>query len=953
MFSDQTLTVLSPDPLTRHYFCSNKFSSTETRVNLFLMTAFLLLVVFSLVGTLQYERPSQWFYNGIDKSDSFEQILVAHFLLYNYLVPISLYVTLEFVKFFGTISVVDDKKMRTPVWHTITQYPTERITADGKQSDALHSMSSVRKAKSIEGPKCNSSDLNEELGQVEVLFSDKTGTLTENKMLFMACSIRGNLYRSIRERLYLQPAHMYHAAIPDVAHKLAQISANRHVFLTPTSARADANKPHSERREKPFDHQMVPELSRLKLVDNLSKEEQVCQFFICLCLCSTITLNETVPLTDCMPDKSEYDFQSASPDEESLISAAHLYGISMCKSNDRECYIVIERSRGLPDYHHPANEQALHQGGGRFKALVDTELSNSKFIVRKFERLLVFEFNSLRKRMSVIYRDCDNNIILMVTKGSEELLDCVDMKHLDKKGEAAINGTLAHFEAFAKSGLRTLLVAMKQISQEEYTRINEGMKEACLSIQNRDSLLESLYKRVEAGLHLIGTTAVEDTLQDGVPETIAHLREAGIKVWLLTGDKVETATSVAYLCKLLERDMVLLHLVRQQNAQVCQELLGTFREQVDHAKQMHSDLDNPKERSSTKEFALVADGRSLYYAMKYAKSELSEICKRCTCVLGCRLSPLQKAEVVDMIKQSAEAPITAAIGDGANDVSMIQEAHVGIGVCGKEGRQAVNCSDFAINRFYMLNRLLFVHGHLFYNRTANLIHYFFYKNILFILPQFLYSFYSLSSAQSLYHPILLIGYNLFFTSLPILVYGLNEVHIPEAVLEAYPALYMMNRHSSLLHFGVFLKWLLLGAIQALIGFYIILYNWGSHTPYLESGKMAGTNGFSVMLYFVLILTATFRLYFMSKSFSFYLNLSAIISILSLPLFFYGYSLVDWSFFMNDNTFYGQFLESLQSRMFWIAVVLTTSATILPDLLWYIRCRMIYLRKLNSVMSPNK
>lgn len=917
----------------------NKFSSTESRVNIFLLAAFLLLVMFSLAGAIQYERPTQWFFIGIDKTDSFEQILVAHFLLYNYLVPISLYVTLEFVKFFGTISVVEDKKMRTSVWHTITQYPNERRNADGKHpSEALSSLSSVKKAISIEGPKCNSSDLNEELGQVEVLFSDKTGTLTENKMLFMACSISGSLYRSIRDQLYLQPAHMYQATIPNVAHKLAQMTTNRHVYLTPASA----TKHHPEKREKPFDHQVVPDLNKLELVDSLARKEQVCQFFICLCLCSTITLNETVPLTDCMPDKNEYDFQSASPDEESLISAAHLYGISMCKCNDRECYIVIERSKSQHDQHHNTEKAAIQHGGGKFKALVDTKLSTSKFIVRKFERLLVFEFNSTRKRMSVIYRDCDNNIILMVTKGSEELLDCVDLRHLDPKGEAAINATLAHFEAFAKSGLRTLLVAMKQISQEEYSHINKGMKEACLSIQNRDYLLESLYKRVETGLHLIGTTAVEDTLQDGVPETIAHLKEAGIKVWLLTGDKVETAVSVAYLCKLLERDMVLLHLVRQQDAQVCQTLLNSFKEQMNSSA-------NTEEHSRLRRFALVADGRSLYYAMKYAKSDLREICRKCTCVLGCRLSPIQKAEVVDMIKNSAQSPITAAIGDGANDVSMIQEAHVGIGVCGKEGRQAVNCSDFAINRFFMLNRLLFVHGHLFYNRTANLIHYFFYKNILFILPQFLYSFYNLSSAHSLYHPILLIGYNLFFTSLPILLYGLNEVHIPETVLEAYPALYMMNRRSSLLHFGVFLKWLLLGVIQALIGFYILLYNWGSHTPYLESGKMAGANGFSVMLYFVIILTATFRLYFMSKSLSIYLKLSTIASFLALPLFFYGYSLVDWTFLMDDNTFYGQFLESLQSRMFWLAIILTTSATILPDLLMYIRCRIIYLRDLNSVM----
>lgn len=928
----------------------NKFSSTESTVNMFLIIAFLLLSVFSIIGALRYHRPMSWLYIGLEKSDSFDQILVAHFLLYNYLVPISLYVTLEFVKFFGTISVVEDKKMKVNVWQTInnaqssdstsamqTQQPVNKeSTAIGQAperaggGETLASMSSSRKVKVVEGPKCNSSDLNEELGQVEVLFSDKTGTLTENKMCFMACSVYGQLYRSIREQLYLQPAELYKAPIADVAQKMAQVGINRHSFLVPSVAHLRHKEPtqspnkrehqstqpdssmdpdcnhHHHHHQKLFDHRKIPPLNKLKLIDKLEQHERVVEFFTCLCLCSTITLNETSELADCLPDKEfvEYDFQTASPDEESLISAAHLYGITMCKSNDRECYLVINRSAKGAAVPHPHVD-------GRFKAIVETKNSTSKYIVRRFERLLLFEFNSVRKRMSVIYRDCDNNCLLMVTKGSEEMLDCVRMHQLDPKSEQCINVTLAHFEAFAKSGLRTLLVARRVLSKSEFENIASSMKEARLAIQNRDNKLSMVYQQAETNLRLIGTTAVEDTLQEGVPETIASLRAAGIKVWLLTGDKVETAISVAYLCKLLDREMTLFYLVRQQDVQSCQRLLLSYEHQArsirDNApKKGHLSISSAKKKAQTskqktqmsagdheRKFALIADGRSLYYAMKYAKKDLAQLCKQCTCVLGCRLSPLQKAEVVDMIKISDEKPITAAIGDGANDVSMIQEAHVGIGVRGKEGRQAVNCSDFAINRFHMLNRLFFVHGHLFYHRTANTIHYFFYKNILFILPQFLYSFYNLSSAQSLYHPMLLVGFNLFFTSLPILIYGLSEVHIPETVLESYPKLYQLNRGNNQMRLSVFAGWLSLGAIQATIGFYLLLFNWGSHTPFLESGKMAGLNGFSIMLYFVIIFTVTMRLYFISKSHTLYFNLSSLLSCILMPLLFYIYSLFDW------------------------------------------------------------
>ena len=277
--------------------------------------------------------------------------------------------------------------------------------------------------------------------------------------------------------------------------------------------------------------------------------------------------------------------------------------------------------------------------------------------------------------------------------------------------------------------------------------------------------------------------------------------------------------------------------------------------------------------------------------MKYAKSELEYLAKHCQCVLGCRLSPLQKAEVVEMIKSGSDRPITAAIGDGANDVSMIQEAHVGIGISGKEGRQAVNSSDFAINRFYMLGRLFFIHGHLFYHRTANTIHYFFYKNILFIVPQFIYSLYNQSSARSLYHPIMLVSYNLIFTSMPILLYGLSEISISKQLLESYPRLYQINRRNSKMRLSVFITWLAIGAIQASMAFYLMLFNWAGQTPLLGAG-VVGSIGFSTILFFALIYTATLKLYFIAKSHSLSFNLSAILSVAALPGVFYVASLFD-------------------------------------------------------------
>lgn len=895
-----------------------------------------------------------------------------------------------------------------------------------------------RQQREFEKPKCNSSDLNEELGQVEVLFSDKTGTLTENSMRFMACSIGGSVFRSINEQLYQEPAELYRGPMIRVAHRMARVKINRSALIgahgsrdgsvsgrnSPPDASGQQHRADSQRGDKAskaFDHRKLPPADQLKLIDRLDqRHERVVEFFICLCLCSTITINEQTPLADCLPGQIQdnYDYRSASPDEQSLIEAAHAFGITMCKSNDRECFIAIEKPSSAPP---PSDGRAKSKSPSRapkveqqqqqpqpqsqphkFKALLEGKHSTDKYVVRHFERLLEFEFSSLRKRMSVVYRDCDNDCLLMITKGSEEILDCLKIDSAAMENE--IDAILTHFEAFAKSGLRTLFVAKRLLSSAEYELILTELREAKLSIQNRDEMTSAAYWRAENGLTLIGTTAVEDTLQDGVPETIANLKEAGIKIWLLTGDKVETAISVAYLCKLLDRDMILFQLVRQQDMQACQRLLASFEHQLNthlageqnpgpisaqmkgkRGRKSPLDVKSPRtssshcqqrqqqrgpqrsksnsSRSSSSppqsppptpppdslggcKFALVADGRSLHYAMKYAKDELARLCKQCSCVLGCRLSPLQKAEVVDMVKKSEESPITAAIGDGANDVSMIQEAHVGIGISGREGKQAVNCSDFAIGRFQMLNRLLFVHGHLFYHRTANIIHYFFYKNFLFILPQFLYSIYNLSSTESLYHPILLIGFNLFFTSLPILVYGLLEVNIAEHALETCPKFYTSNRANSKLRLSVFFSWMLLATIQALLGFYLIQLM----THLLETGQHDCVNGFAVILYFVIILTATVRLHSLAYSHNFYLNLSSAASCLVLPGILYGYSLMNLQSVISDNSLFGKVQYYLSSPIFWLTIGTTTAVTVLPDLFWFISDRMSHFKWIQTTMS---
>lgn len=148
----------------------------------------------------------------------------------------------------------------------------------------------------------------------------------------------------------------------------------------------------------------------------------------------------------------------------------------------------------------------------------------------------------------------------------------------------------------------------------------------------------------------------------------------------------------------------------------------------DHRGSVVSDADSSSQ--SGKNIALVIDGKTLVYILdKRANLQESflKLSSKCSSVLCCRATPLQKSYIVKIVKEELKMH-TLAIGDGANDVSMIQTADVGIGISGQEGMQAVMASDFAISRFKYLERLLLVHGHWNYDRLARMVLYFFYKN---------------------------------------------------------------------------------------------------------------------------------------------------------------------------------------------------------------------------------
>ncbi|XP_013415921.1 probable phospholipid-transporting ATPase IF [Lingula anatina] len=701
-------------------FKIQKYSKVERAMNTFLICFMILLLLeTSLCLGLRYYTEAQptlqnsWFIrldNHLTARQAIEDFLIFA-VLFNYIIPISLYVTIEVQKFIGSMFFAWDIKMYD----------------DGTEQAA----------------KANTSDLNEELGQVEYLFTDKTGTLTENDMQFRQCSVNGTKYIEVGGLVCEKPD------IPGVQPQpVSTLTSDMEWFFTVLALC------HTVRIEKAADHQ----------------------------------INGIVDF-----DTSDYDFeyQASSPDEKAFVDACRRYGVVY---------------QGVKDEHQEVKVKGK---------------------VHRYKQLHVLEFDATRKRMSTVVQDEQGNIYLLC-KGAESAILC-------NATSGNVTKALQHVNDYAMLGLRTLVISQRKLSEEEYEKFDHELTSARKALENREEKLAEVFNTLESNLKILGATAVEDRLQDGVPETIEALRMAGINVWVLTGDKEETAVNISYSAGHFKPGAQLLRLTQLREWEECSHLIQQHRQAIE---------------SSSKDeetFALVIDGASLSLVIrtetnqdqehKQRGDELHSLCHMCQAVLCCRMSPIQKAQIVQLIKHGKDNPVTAAIGDGANDVSMIQEAHVGLGVMGKEGRQAVRCSDYAFARFRFLMRALFVHGHLYYVRIATLVQYFFYKNVAFITAQVYFAFFSGFSAQSIYDSFFLTFFNITFTSLPILIYGLFEQHIPPDKLMEMPKLYKKIRKNAMLSPGQFIKWNLLGIWHSVVLFFGCIFIFKDGLPLSGDGVM--------------------------------------------------------------------------------------------------------------------
>ncbi|XP_008289590.1 phospholipid-transporting ATPase VD isoform X2 [Stegastes partitus] len=468
--------------------------------------------------------------------------------------------------------------------------------------------------------------------------------------------------------------------------------------------------------------------------------------------------------------------------------------------------------------------------------------------------LHILPFDSNRKRMSVVVRHPLTGQVVVYTKGADSVI--MDLAETPKGEEQALDmyshireQTQKHLDTYAREGLRTLCIAKKGLDEKEYDVWLKGQLLAESSIENREELLLESAERLETNLTLLGATGIVDRLQEEVPETIETLQRAGIKVWVLTGDKQETAINIAYACKLLHASDQLLT-ANCGSKDACAALLEELKLEVQCGEGSLTDLTARVESSlvSVTGFILVIDGQTLNWALQEElKSNFLELTCRCKAVICCRSTPLQKSQVVQLIRDQLGV-MTLAVGDGANDVSMIQVADVGIGISGQEGMQAVMSSDFAISRFKHLSKLLLVHGHWCYSRLANMILYFIYKNVMYVNLLFWYQFFCGFSGSVMTNSWVLIFFNLLFTSIPPLIYGILDQDIPADTLMELPELYQAAHTSKVYVPNMFWITVVDAFYQSLVCFFVPYFAFaGSDVGELSFGSPINASALLIIL----------------------------------------------------------------------------------------------------------
>lgn len=677
---------------------SMKRSSVSRKVNKQVMFLFIMFVAFTFVHWLLFmwwnnDHYQQHWYLSLQKHTYDESTSLITFLIfgviYSIMIPISLQVMQEISRYIQGSFISNDSDM----------YYTEM------------------KIQSL----VKTSSLNEDLGLVKYILTDKTGTLTKNLLEFKCCSIDGLVYDESN------------------FDSLGRIG------------RGDSNMFH--------------------------------HLFLAICLCPGV-----IPVQQ---DDGSITYFASSPDHKALLLAALNFGYELIKRDHTKAVIKV---------------------GSNYKT---------------FKILCDFEFTNERRRTSVIVENPYKEIVLYCM-GADDVI----FRRLTGHSQY-VDVTVEHLDEFSGRGLRTLCIAMDKLSREEFDEWYPLYKKAEESVV-QGNLKDKAENAIVRRLTLVGATAVEDKLQDDVPETIHDLLQAGIHIWMLTGDKQETAINIGFACKLLSAQVPLIELT-VENLDKLKYIIG---QQIRILGDKYGKPGN--------DYSLVITGSCLQILLDSPSDayELIKLMLSYRSVICCRTTPKQKALVAKYVDKQTRH-VTLAIGDGANDVAMIQTASIGVGISGMEGLQASNAADYSIGQFKYLKKLLLVHGTWSYHRICKMIYFIYYKNIFIATMQFFLTSVMAWSGMLFFDRWARMLYNVLLTGAPTLAMGVFEQSAPVNLLMEQPHIYSKNIWFNTVSFfccvangmfhGMFLTWLSFGVFQT-----GVFWSSGRTDVYLIEGNMVYT-----------------------------------------------------------------------------------------------------------------